>query len=172
MGFCTYVCRSTGLAMTPQIENLNLSKPIEFVTRRRVIDLISVIPSEHLVALDKIVLFDEFFRKEEKLIGGRYIQKSKKQPCSIELSIGSIYRGMPIIFYFFPFIAKFLLAQVLYHEIGHHYQRVYTHGIGKREEEYFAEKYAKEMLKKKFRWWLMGFMPLSPFVAYLRRMVK
>lgn len=157
--------------MLPSIEIRAKSKFIGFLLARRVKTLIRIVPKEHLMGLDQIVLVDVISSKKSKNMGGLYRKKQDREPCSIELSVDSIYRGMPKLLHAVPFAASFVLASTLYHEIGHHYQTRLTHGIGRRESEDFAEKYSKEMMKKRFRWWLLCLSPLSFVIKYLRNRV-
>jgi predicted HD phosphohydrolase len=61
-----------------------------------------------------------------------------------------------------------MLAAVLYHEIGHHYQ-YFTHGVTKKTEQNFADKYKKRMLKKTFFWWRLIMLPFAPLIYLLKR---
>jgi len=133
--------------------------------------LISQIPPEHLVGLGKIIVLDEVTHKRNHHSGGIYWQKDGTQPARIEIGINSVYGRMPRIVFFCPFVAKFMLANVLYHEIGHHYQS-FTHGITQNKQEEFAEKYRMQMLRKAFFWWGLLFKPLSPLVHWLSRITN
>ena len=133
--------------------------------------LISKIPPEHLIGLGTIMVLDEVTHKGNRQSGGVYWEKDGDQPSRIEIGLNSIYAGMPRIVFFCPFVAKFMLANVLYHEIGHHYQR-FTHGITKNKQEQFAEKYKRQMLKKAFLWWSLFFAPLSPLIHWLNHIVN
>jgi hypothetical protein len=104
-------------------------------------------------------------------MGGLYWHKKGRELARIEIALSAIYKGVPKIIFFFPFVAKFMLANVLFHEIGHHYQQ-YVHGITKKDEEYFAEKYKKQMLKQTFSSWRFLLLPLSPLVHLLNRVAN
>lgn len=153
-------------------ENKSKDKVIGFIIKRKVNKLIRAIPKEHLIGLEKIIILDEIPNNKRRDIGGLYRQKQKNQPCSIELSVSVIFKGMPRIFFFFPFIPDFSLADVLYHEIGHHCHKRLTHGIKKEREESFAEKYRSEMVKKRFKWWAPFFIPFSPLIRFLNKKVN
>ena len=60
-----------------------------------------------------------------------------------------------------------MLAAVLFHEIGHHYQ-YFTHGVSKKTEQNFANNYKKRMLKKAFFWWRLIMLPFAPLIYLLR----
>jgi hypothetical protein len=79
---------------------------------------------------------------------------------------------MPSIFFHLPFLAKFILAGVLYHEIGHHYHLRLTHGVTKNQREDFADEYRKKMLRRTFYWWLLLLRPLRPLIHRLRNSRK
>ena len=141
---------------------------IPFDVEASVRKLLHKIPNEHLLGLAAIILVDQVTHKRNKKSGGLYLQKKGQDPAKIEIAIDSIYKGVPKFIFFLPFIVKFMLANVLFHEIGHHYMH-HTHGVTKREEENFAEKYRKQMLKRTFFWWRLLLLPLSPLIRWLNR---
>ena len=130
--------------------------------------LLHKIPSDHLLGLGSIILVDQVTHKRDQKSGGLYWQRKGNELAKIEIGIATIYKGMPRFIFFLPFITKFMLANVLYHEIGHHSQYL-THGITKKEGENFAEKFKKEMLKKTFFLWRLFLLPISPLVHWLNR---
>ena len=148
-------------------ENRSNHKIIGCLIQRKINKLLRIIPQEHMVGLEKIILVDEITDKREADIGGIYTKNNINHLGIIKLSMNVIFKGMPKILFFFPFIPDFSLADVLYHEIGHHYQKSLTHGIKKKSQEPFAEKYKKDMLKKSFWGWRFFLKPLAPFVRYL-----
>jgi hypothetical protein len=154
--------------MVPLIESHLKSRFLGFLLARRVRKLIRIVPQEHLIGLDRIVLVDAISWRKGKEMGGIYRPKQDRELCSIELSIDSIHRGMPKVLHVVPFAASFVLASALYHEIGHHYQTRFTHGVGKQEREKFAERYSKDMMKRRFMWWLLFLSPLSSLIKRLR----
>lgn len=158
--------------MSLSVEDRLENSLVGFITARRVKKLLRVVPREHLIGLEKIVILNEIRDKKKRRVGGIYREKSNEQPCSIELAIDRIYHGMPRILFFLPFAANFSLADVLYHEIGHHYHKIFTHGVKQHKQEHFAENYSKEMVKRRFKWWSFVFMPLAPFIRYLHKKVK
>jgi len=129
--------------------------------------LLTKVPQEHLIGLDTITLVDKVSHGKNQKAGGLYWQKREQEPAKIEIGVNTIYNGMPMLVFYLPFIAKFMLASVLYHEIGHHYQ-YFTHGVTKKAEENFAENYKKQMLRKTFFGWRLLLLPLSPLVSWLR----
>ena len=131
-------------------------------------NLLKKVPSEHLIGLDVISIVDQVTHKKNKLAGGLYWQKVGRDPALIEIAIEEIYGGMPRLCFFVPFIPKFMLANVLFHEIGHHFQQV-THGVSKQEREFFADNYKKHMLKRAFWGWRLLLYPLTPLINWLNR---
>ena len=157
--------------MNIKIDNQLQNKIFWFNIEKNIRKLLGVIPKEHLIGLERITIVDEIKDRKAKRLAGVYEKKNGVRSATIELSVKSIYKGMPKIFFFLPFVAKFTLADVLFHEIGHHYHHNYKHGIGKARKEKFAENYRKEMLKKAFWLWVLIFRPISPLVRYLARLV-
>ena len=158
--------------MSLKIEHQLKKNIAGFITEKRVKKLLRIVPKEHILGLDKIVILNEIVDKKKNPIGGAYRQKANNQPCSVELAMNVIYKGMPGLVLYLPFAATFLLADVLYHEIGHHYYKIYCHGIKKSKQEDFVGEYSKEMLKKKFRFWLYFFLPLTSLIKYLHRHIQ
>jgi hypothetical protein len=127
-------------------------------------NLLKKIPHEHLIGLGAIILMDELTNnKRSHGAAGLYWRKNGREEARIEIALSAIYKGMPKTFFYFPFVAKFMLASVLFHELGHHYQQ-HVHGITKKDEESFAEKYKKQMLKQAFSSWRFLLLPFSPLV--------
>jgi hypothetical protein len=108
------------------------------------------------------------FSEKNPIFFSTKLEMIRKDPSWIEIAIEEIFRGMPRPFFFLPFIPKFKLANVLFHEIGHHFQQV-THGVSKREREAFADAYRKNMLKRAFWGWRFVLYPLRPFIYWLNR---
>ncbi len=133
--------------------------------------LLLKIPKEHLVGLGAIILVDQVTHKRNQKATGLYWQRKGKELAKIELAVPAIYKGMPKFIFYLPFIAKFILANVFFHEIGHHYQHS-THGITNKEGENFADKYRKQMVKKAFFFWRLLLLPISPLVHWLKRSHK
>lgn len=158
--------------MTVKIENHCQKKIFMFDVEKKISQLIGVIPKDHIIGLEKIIIVDEIKNKKAKDAAGIYKKKHGMESASIEISVEAVYRKMPKILFYLPFIAKFTLADVLYHEIGHHYHYKYKHGVNKNRKESFAENYRKEMLKKAFRMWLIFLRPISPLIKYLSKAVN
>lgn len=156
--------------MSIRIEN-HCETRLPFDVDATIHKLITVVPREHLVGLDIIILVDQVTHKRGKNAAGIYQQKHGHEPATIQIGLKTIYRGLPRIFPFLPFVNKFLLARTLYHEIGHHYQRL-VHGVKKKDAEQFAENYSLQMQRKAFYWWRVFLYPLAPIIRWLDRSVN
>jgi len=157
--------------MSIRVENLCQAR-IPFNIESAVRTLLLEVPPQHLLGLDAIIIVDRVRDKKNRQAGGIYRPKERRhQPAVIEIAVSAIYGGMPRIFFFLPFIAKFMLANVLFHEIGHHYQR-FTHGVTKAAREDFAEMYKRQKLGKAFFWWQLLLSPLTPLIRWLSRVTN
>ena len=85
--------------MSTIIDNRTQTDIIGFNVSKKVNKLIQVVPKKHLIGLDKIIIVDQIKEKKKKGVGGIYRRKSKDQPCSIELALGIIFKGMPKILF-------------------------------------------------------------------------
>ena len=122
--------------------------PLNF--ERIVVGLLKVVPNEHLLGLGSISIIDKFTVKKDKGAWGIYRQKYGLEKARIEIAVEYLYNfKKPYMLRYFPVPGKVYLAGVLYHEIGHHYVH-FTHGISEKDEEKFADQYAKEMCLKAF----------------------
>ena len=140
-----------------------------FNIQKAVTKLLRIVPKEHLMGIDKIVIAGQMKKRE---VSGTYRKGGGSEATVIEISFKSVYKKMPKFLFRFPFIPKFMLADALYHEIGHHFERNLSHGIKKREREKYADDYGKKMLKKAFFGWLILLYPLKPLVNYLNKKVQ
>lgn len=134
---------------------------------KRINKLINYVPQKYLIGLDSIVIIDKIVRKKDT--AGLYIPKNKNELPRIEIAIDTIFNKVPTILLYLPFYSNFMIANVLYHEIGHHYQFQYKSGIKKKEQEYYADKFCKKMLTRAFWWWSFVFFPLIPLIKLFRK---
>ena len=149
-------------------------KIIDKTTKRRPLkmsamirSLLKMVPSEHMIGLESIVIVDQILDKRKDSLG-QYRKGMESNSSEIWLSLELIFEGMPRMVLSMPFVPKFMLANVLYHEIGHHY-RYKTHGISNASSEDFAEQYKKKLIIKAFKPWLIVLLPFRPLVKYLAR---
>jgi hypothetical protein len=93
------------------------------------------------------------------------------------LLVDKIFLGCPKYFLHVPYFRTYLMAEVLYHEIGHHIHR--TKKRDHRDKEFVADEWGDKLLQSfmKERYWYIPFvaapfMPLlAPFVGWLKRKV-
>lgn len=123
------------------------SKSIPLNLEKIILKLLKVVPDEHLIGLESISLVDEFPEKKYKNALGTYSQKYGLDKARIEISVEYLSSYKPYVLRLIPFLGKYYLARVLFHEIGHHYRHL-RHGISKKENENFADQYEREMLGK------------------------
>lgn len=111
-------------------------------------ELICYIPEHHLSYLNRIeILYSE---SGKSVVEGLYCGKEQNSNAKIILYPQVIFNKMPkLLFYLFPLIPRILYASTLYHEIGHHYQRMIP-GVKKKKWEQNAELYVKKMNKLAF----------------------
>jgi len=130
-------------------KHTQISVPIDLVNK--IEQLLKILPPGHLAGVEKVVLVDSVYSKIHKKVDieGIYRGKRRDHPAYIEIAIGELVQQMPRALYYFPYFWRYLLAKVLYHEVGHHYMQS-LHGIKKEEWESFAERYMRQMLRKAF----------------------
>jgi hypothetical protein len=128
------------------------------ITRRYPVDLVETargllrhLPPEHYAGISRITLsggapLDE--RAEEEILG-QYFEAYEGEPAFIMLYPEEMAREVPKFLRPFPLVWRVLLAETLYHEVGHHYQR-FTHGIRKPVQEDHAEGYGKRYARSRY----------------------
>ena len=155
--------------MAPRIENRLEHKILLFDIEKQIGKLLKVIPKEHLLGLDCIVIVDEIRGKFGKRPAGTYRRKQGREPAYIEISARHTFGDLPKVLFMIPLIPKLLLAGTLFHEIGHHYQYTFKSRIGKKGWEPFAEKYRKQMFPKLFPVWLFFLRPFNPLIQFMNK---
>ncbi len=114
--------------------------PVDFAAELR--RLLRRLPPEHLAGLSRIVVsggrpLDE--RHGEEILG-QYFEAYEGEPAFIMLYPEEMAGDLPSFLRKVPTVWRVVLAETLYHEVGHHYQR-FTHGIRKPAQEDHAESY-------------------------------
>lgn len=129
----------------------NVNESFRVDVEKTIRDLLKVIPPSHIANLEKIkVVLSYSYKKDYKNGQGFYVPGSNRNLPYIILCIDNIYKEFPPFFLkIFPFLKVSFLADVLFHEIGHHYQRA-THGINSQIREKHAEKYSLNMKARYF----------------------
>lgn len=127
----------------------DVKSKIPFNFENSIKKLIKIIPYEHIMNLKEIKVIWICQNKKQGQAHGLYYGDREGSPAPIIiLCVGNILKGVPkIVYYLMPWVPELLLSDTLYHEIGHHYQRV-SHGYKKEEWEKHAEQYSKMMQKE------------------------
>lgn len=127
--------------------------------RKKINKLLTIIPKEHLINLDKIkITYYPPNNKGLKKAEGFYMPRGQGhgERANITLCLKNILADLPEFFFkVFPFFLNSFIADVLYHEIGHHY-RTLSYGIKDKIMEKYAEKYSLKMKRKYFHSYGIG----------------
>ena len=134
--------------------------------------LIKRVPLQNLSGLSKIEILDsgEPIRtknSKKENVRGVYYRKTKNSEAKIQLFLDEIFGNAPGIFFYLPFLPKFMLARVLYHEIGHHCHRTLSHSVPDKRTENYAEKYYRKMMLSVFKPWFYVLLPLRPLLKLI-----
>ena len=146
--------------------------------RKMVDDLLKAAPPRYLVGLQTIILTNQAAqprkKKQQKTWSrnrkiklvealGYYSGASRSSRASITLHIDNIFKGATPRKLRDPFARYYLLASVLYHEIGHHIHA--EHNPVYEGKENVAEDWGDKLVKRFYRthyWYLMSmFEPLG-----------
>jgi hypothetical protein len=82
-----------------------------------IMKLLRKVPEENMVGLHSIVIVNKSAQKRLKDAAGLYIPQYKDELPRIEIAVDNVFFGLKRHYFFFPFIPKYILACVLYHEI-------------------------------------------------------
>jgi len=151
--------------------------------------LLSAVPKERLVGLKTVVLTSSqnlskpvrkskaHARGKSYELGkcrGQYHQEWKNQPAWIELFVDNTLAGWPLTMLRVPLFRDWALADVLFHELGHHIHK--TQAPEFKEQEDVAEQWQRKLSRPFFRrhhWYLwIVVLPLWPFVRIHRYIKK
>jgi hypothetical protein len=124
--------------------------------------LLRGVPEEYLSGLHKVTLTNSA-RQRRLYRGKRWADNRRFRVANsrgfyrngqIELSIDQILLEYPELFLLFPPFKNFLIAQTLYHEIGHHIHKLQSPGFRNGEE--FADEWRDKLLRVFLRryWYL------------------
>jgi len=132
--------------------------------RRSVTRLIDGVPEKYVSGLHSVALTNtdglNHSRRRQKTISRKrkvsviecralYHQKWQGKPATIELFVDKIIHRWPVIVLKVPLVQDLLLADVLYHELGHHIHK--TCAPEHREREDVAEDWQKKLGRHYFR---------------------
>ncbi len=115
-------------------ESYQLADP-PFAVRPVVEALLSIVPAEYLVGLDRVVLTDTHSlnrdQRREKIRSGR--RKRRITECTalyhyaarghlpwIQIFVDNLVTGYRPLYFRLSFLRRVIVAQVLFHELGHH----------------------------------------------------
>lgn len=133
-----------------KIEVLNIDKRINLNFKKTIENLLKFVPPEHLYKINKIIVTDKSNEGKVRDVAGLYYGYQNSQEIDIVLCVSGMFYKMPRVFFILlPIIPKLLLANTLFHEIGHHVQRM-GHGYKKERWESSADQYSKELSKRVF----------------------
>ena len=156
---------------------------------RSVTRLLDGVPDKYLNGLRSVTLTNSsglnHHRRRQKTIykkrkvtvvecQGLYHQKNPGHPATIELFIDKIVNRWPTLILKMPLSQDMLLADVLYHEIGHHIHK--TIAPEHRERENVADDWQKKLgrhyFRQNYKWLKPIRIILKPIVALLLKIVR
>ena len=127
--------------------------------------LLAVVPEKYLSGLYKVTLTNS--GRLRKVRGKLWAGKDRVRPAEcrglyseghVQLLIDQIFCECPEYFLLFPPLKKFLLAQTLYHEIGHHIHKLESPGY-RANREPFADEWRDKLMPL----FLRRYLYLAPF---------
>lgn len=127
------------------------SKSLPLDLEKHTLDLLKVVPDEHLTGLECIRLVDKVNKDLYINLHGMYKQKHKQTAAHILISVENIFNYEPYCLRFIPKFGKALLGMILFYEIGHHYRHL-NHDLPVKDNKKFAERYRNKMMVKSFFW--------------------
>jgi hypothetical protein len=118
--------------------------------------LLTFVPKEHQVGIAMITVSGDRPIEDDDDVLGQYFERWERDPAVIVIYLEPMRREAPAWLRRFAITWKVLIAQTLFHEIGHHYQR-FSHGIAKTRQEDHAELYGERLARTAFpfaHWWI------------------
>lgn len=114
--------------------------------------IIEYIPKMDLIGLKYIWVTDApgDWKKHLANAMGSYSKKTKKEPAFVELYLSRLFghiKSAESAELLVPFW-NIGLAQTVFHEVGHHVEKLRSHGISKKKRETFAISYEQDLLSK------------------------
>ncbi len=142
--------------------------------------LLAVVPEKYLSGLHKVTLTNS--GRMRKVRGKLWAGKHRVRPAdcnglyangNIKLLIDQILFQVPELFLLWPPLKKFLIAQTLYHEIGHHIHKLESPGYRANREQ-FADEWRDKLMPLFMRryWYLAPFYRIAFTVARPFRRAK
>ncbi len=155
-----------------QVEE-GLNKKYNFNFEKNIRSILKHVPEEHVRSLNKIeVVSLPYGRQQRKAYGFYHGEREGEKFPKIVICAENILGNLPKVIFYWPLIPRCFLASTIYHEIGHHYQRLH-HGIKKEKWEKDADAYEKMMTRKAFKFQIL-FLGLLfwPFLLLRRFEIK
>jgi len=135
-----------------------------FDFERHITKLLSIVPPEHLRRLEKVVVVNSWKHKKYSSVRGVYLERPPEGGGPvIVLDANAILGQFPFFARCIPLVYRMALATSLYHEIGHHYQKLRP-GIKREDWEQNAEQYARALFQKAFWSYRWAIVPLRIFL--------
>ena len=144
--------------------------------------LLSVLPTHYLSGLQSVVLTNAASigrGKTQRIQGKKYLRQSclgfyhhkrKGEQPWIEIVVDNIISGIPRALMRVPPLRNIVLADTLFHEIGHHLDN--TIGAPARSGEAAAEAWQRRLLRSYFRkqyWYLLPVVKIAAFFVIRKR---
>lgn len=162
--------------------NIQIEKGIDTVLHydfaKNIKRLLKHIPQEDLLNLREIKVFRIAPDQQHVKDKGYYTGYRNRDNVAIYLCAQNIFSKNPkFLLELFPIIKTFLVADTLFHEIGHYYQ-CFHHGYEKSQWEAFSDRYSREYVRKWFAttktskiilFFAIIFKPCIRFLFYFKR---
>lgn len=133
------------------------------------VDVLSRVPEKYTAGLNSVLLIDRITRRNCEDATGMYVPGWQREAPHIEIAVATLYRDMPQILFFVPFVAKFWLAQAIYHEIGHHYQTL-GHMVKRGPaRELLADTFSRKLWRQSFKTQWLFLQPTVPLIMIVLR---
>jgi len=130
--------------------------------------ILRAVPEQYTLGLDSIILVDRIRRSKSRDAVGIYVRKSASELPHVEIAVETLYEDMPGLVFFLPLVARLLLSEVMFHEVGHHYQTL-IRTPKKSAIEKHAEDFSTMMMRRAFPGWRFVLRSLSRLISPLRR---
>lgn len=135
--------------MNIQIEK-GIDTALHYDFAKNIQRLLKYIPQEDILNLRGIKVFRIAPDQKHRNDKGYYTGYWNSDDATVYLCAQNIFSKNPkFLLELFPIIKTFLLADTLFHEIGHHYQ-CFHHGYEKSQWEVFSDRYSREYVRKWF----------------------
>lgn len=135
---------------------------------RDVLALLSSVPAASLTGLDSIAITKAVGGGSGLPAEGLYYPAGKACGARIVLGLSEVFGDVPGIFRRVPAVRRLAIGVPLYHEIGHHQERL-SHGQAGRAKEAFAERAATDLWHRRYASLLKVLQPLRRLYSSARR---